>query len=818
MESTTAYLRTMRTRLTVYLLCIALIPTAVTLCFFTFLSQHILQELILTQNSPEALASFTQLRIVAALVIIATSLLVVFFTVIITRRISTPLENLTHAVRQMSAGHLDMRVTPTGEFDEINVLEVGFNEMADRLAQQVHQQEKLIQARTDQLVTAADVSRSIALLRDPGDLLPFIVRTIQERFKFYFVGIFILSEGKPELVLVAAAGHHSETRLESHTTLTIHSDSIIGQVSRTLAPYIASDVQQDPFHLSNPLLPDTQSEMALPLQLNGQLLGVLDLQASEHGRFEESDLYYLAGVADQVSVALENARLYNQTQQYARDMVQAREVAEAANQAKTRFLASMSHELRTPLNAILGFTQVLERDSNLTQRQMEYLGIVAHSGYHLLSLINDVLEMSKLEVGRVAMREDVFDMRQFLNGLSELFQLRATSKGVSLKVSQAGDVPAYIMADEGKLRQVLINLLGNSLKFTHTGGIHLRVGFEEGETAPRLHFVVEDTGSGIDHTALDEVFKPFVQTTAGEKQAEGTGLGLAITRQYIHLMGGEISIQSNLGEGTVVQFYIPFQVATAVEVQKGWQGQRVVSIRAPLNGTEQPYRILVVDDRYENRLLLREWLTAVGFVVREADDGREAVAVWHEWRPHLIWMDMRMPVMDGYEASRLIKSSVAGQETVIIALTASTANSERALVLSSGCDDFVRKPVREALIFEKMAEYLNLQYEYALPPASLTPASGLRGNGDTAVSEQTLVLHLAQLSPRQKHALLNAANALDMEATHQVIEAIQQSTPPLADQLAELVNNFRFDSLQNLLNEALNDATEKQLSGRHPDR
>ena len=814
MESTKVYLRSMRTRLTVYLLCIALIPTAVTLCFFTLISQHIIQELILTQSKTEALAYFAHLRTVALGGTIATALLVILFTVIVTRRISTPLESLTHAVRQMSAGNLDIRVTTKGQFDEIAVLEVGFNEMANQLAHQVHQQERLIQARTDQLITAADVSRNIAMLRDSDDLLTFIVRTIQERFQFYFVGIFILSEGKPELVLVAAAGHHSTTRLKNHTILALDSESIIGQVSRTLSPYIASDVRQDPFHLSNPLLPDTQSEMALPLQLNGQLLGVLDLQASEHGRFEKSDLYYLAGVADQVSVALENARLYNQTQQYARDMVQAREVAEAANQAKTRFLASMSHELRTPLNAILGFTQVLERDANLTQRQKEYLEIVSHSGYHLLSLINDVLEMSKLEVGRVAVREDVFDMRQFLHGLSELFQLRATSKGVSLKVSQAADVPTYIMADEGKLRQVLINLLGNSLKFTQKGGIHLRVGFEEGETAPCLHFVVEDTGSGIHHAALDEVFKPFVQTTAGEKQAEGTGLGLAITRQYIHLMGGEISIQSNLGQGTVVQFYVPFQVATAVEMKKGWQGQRVVSIRAPLNGIEQSYRILVADDRYENRLLLREWLTAVGFVVREASDGRETVAVWQEWRPHLIWMDMRMPLMDGYEASRLIKSSVAGQETVIIALTASMAGSERALVLSSGCDDFVRKPVREALIFEKMAEHLNLQYQYALPPASGSPE-----NGDTAVSNhQRLAQHLAQLSPKQQHALRQSANALDMEAAYQAIAIIQQSAPPLAAQLAELVNNFRFDTLQNLLNEALNDATEKQLSGRHPDR
>lgn len=812
-----AFLRPMRTRLTVYLLLIALIPTAVTVCFFTLLAQNIIAAFVPAANQVEALAHLSHVGKIALFATLVNALLVIFFTVVMTRRISLPLEKLTTAVGQMSSGNLDVRVTATNQFDEIDLLEAGFNEMANQLAQQLQEQDQLIQARTDQLMTAADVSRQIVQLQDPRDLLPFIVRTIQERFQFYFVGIFRVSEDRREQVLVAAAGHNSYVRLTNNTRIPIESHSIIGQVSRTLAPYIASDVRQDPFHLANPLLPNTQSELALPLQLNGQLLGVLDLQASEQGRFEASEIYYLLVVADQVSVALENARLFNEVQAYARDMVQAREVAEAANQAKTRFLANMSHELRTPLNAILGFTQVLERDGNLTKRQRDYLGIISRSGYHLLGLINDVLEMSKVEVGRVAVQEDVFYMPQFLQGVGEMFQLRAESKGLVLRVSQAGDVPPYIRADEGKLRQVLINLLGNALKFTQTGGISLRVGYEAGETAPCLHFAVEDTGSGIPHAALEEVFKPFVQTTVGAAQGEGTGLGLAITRQYIHLMGGEISIQSDLNHGTVVQFYIPFQTATAVDVQKGWQAQRIVGVRASSrqreNGTAVSYRILVADDQQENRLLLREWLTAVGFAVREAADGREAVAIWNDWQPHLIWMDMRMPVMDGYEASRLIKSSVMGQETVIIALTASTAETERALVLSSGCDGLVRKPVREPLIFEKMAEHLHLQYEYAHPAPLLSPSlPPVAPEGHTAVANPTLITLLTHLTPAQRQALRHAAHALDMEAAYQAIGTVQKTNPTLAQYLEELVNNFRFDALQTVLNEAFNDATDTELS------
>jgi signal transduction histidine kinase/CheY-like chemotaxis protein len=767
---------------------------------------------IASQDTAEALSGISQLQTLAVIVVLAISLMVVLLAIWIARQISVPLETLTEAVTRMSSGDLDIRVAQTEQFDEIEVLEAGFNEMATQLAQQVHAQDQVIQARTDQLVTAADVSRSIIVLRDPNELLSMIVTTIQQRFQLYFVGIFLMSEDQTELKLVAASGHNSDVRLATENLLPLDEHSIIGQVSRTLEPYVATHTQHDPHHLDNPLLPDTQSELALPLHLDGHLLGVLDLQANQPHHFEVNDLHYLHIVADQVSVALENARLFNQSQQYARDMAQARETAEAANQAKTRFLANMSHELRTPLNAILGFTQVLERDANLTSRQEEYLRIIARSGYHLLDLINDVLEMSKLEVGRVAVHETAFNLHQFLENLYEMFQLRAESNGVELTVSKTTEVPIYISTDEGKLRQVIINLLGNALKFTKEGGISLRVGYEDGETAPRLHFVVEDTGSGIAYTDLDDVFKPFVQTAAGQEQAEGTGLGLAITRQYIHILGGEISIQSNVGQGTVVQFYLPIQVATAVDVGQGWQTQRVIGIR-PMrpNGIAPQYRILVADDRAENRLLMREWLTAVGFDVREAVHGRDAVAIWQEWRPHLIWMDMRMPEMDGYEASRLIKSSVVGQETVIIALTASTAESERALVLSSGCDDFVRKPVREAIIFEKIAEHLDLQYQYARPDQAIHAVETL-GNDATAVGDEKLVQQLTFLSDAERAALLNASSTLDLEAAYKIITTIQQSDPIFAQQLQEMVDNFRFDALQSILHKAIHNAGQQHLS------
>jgi PAS domain S-box-containing protein len=483
---------------------------------------------------------------------------------------------------------------------------------------------------------------------------------------------------------------------------------------------------------------------------------------------------------------------------------EAKIAAESSNRTKSQFLANMSHELRTPLNIILGFTQLLSRDRLLTAQQQEHLDTITRSGEHLLGLINDVLEMSKIEAGRVSFNETSFDLYRQLNTLNEMWQPKATAKGLQLTVERQADVPQYISTDESKLRQILMNLLSNAIKFTDGAGrVSLRVsksdvgrrhrGSEDSTpsslvSSPHLCFEVEDTGAGIAPDELKILFNAFSQTETGRKSQKGTGLGLAISREFVQLMGGELTIETQVGQGTTFRFDIPLLVATTVEDSPQQTHQRVIGL-----ALDQPhYRLLVVEDCPDNRQLLVKLLESIGFEVRQAENGREAIALWESFAPHLIWMDLRMPVMDGYEATRQIKS----QTTVIIALTASAFEEEREMALSAGCDDFVRKPFREEEIFEKMSHYLGVRYRYeslVLPAKS----DGTRSNG-TPSDATTALLLLEKMPAEWRSQLYQAATQVDAEQITQLIRQIPPEYSDLALVIADLANHYRFDQLVEL--------------------
>jgi two-component system sensor histidine kinase ChiS len=498
------------------------------------------------------------------------------------------------------------------------------------------------------------------------------------------------------------------------------------------------------------------------------------------------------------------------------ELQHSKEAAEAANRAKSVFLANMSHELRTPLNAILGFTQLMRRDPNLTADQGENLDIVGRSGEHLLGLINSVLEMSKIEAGRVVLSEQEFDLYRLLDGLEEMFRLRAEGKGLALALDRAPEVPQYVRADEGKIRQVLMNLLGNAVKFTPSGGVILRVFCADKvagrevprQSACRLVFEVEDTGPGISPQDLEGVFKPFVQaTTNGDlisrlQAQEGTGLGLSISRQYARLMGGDVTVSSELGRGSVFCFNALVEPVSAEAVRPARPWRRVVGLQPG----QPAYRLLTVDDKEVNRKLLVKILVPLGFEVREAANGQEALEIWESWSPQLIWMDMRMPGMDGYQATRRIKSTTKGQATVIVAVTASALEEDRTIILSEGCDGYIRKPFQEEEILEALKKHLGVQFVYKeLEGAGGrhgAPGGPAVGAGRLGVDDPERVRELAAQTSDWRLRTQQAAILGDVGLLLLLVDEIKGAYPVLVEALAGLARNFEHEQIIALIQQA----------------
>jgi two-component system sensor histidine kinase/response regulator len=540
---------------------------------------------------------------------------------------------------------------------------------------------------------------------------------------------------------------------------------------------------------------EARAYIIVPIFSNNSLWGLLAVyQNSAPRQWKSTEVNIAVQIGNQLGIALQQVELLDRTQKQSVELQKALLAADTANRAKSEFLANMSHELRTPLNAIIGFTQILSADKSLSSENREYINIINRAGEHLLALINEILEMSKIEAGRTTLNNSEFDLLYFLSGLQQMLQLKAESKGLKLKFEYNHNLPNHICTDEGKLRQILLNLLGNAIKFTEAGTVTLRVKIQNNEPAINQHkliFEIEDTGHGIAPEDISLIFEPFKQTANGSQVSQGTGLGLAISRKYAQLMGGDIQVSSNLGVGSLFTFDVTI---TQVANSKFKTPKSQLEIVALQQQQPQP-KILVADDMADSRLLLIRILTDMGFSVDSVTNGQEAVNLSQIWQPNLILMDMRMPVMDGLVATKKIKS-LLGKETKVIALTASAFEENRQAILASGCDDFLAKPITREILLKKISQHLEVEYIYQ--PQSSNELSPIQKQENKNINEEEIQKLLLQTSSDWRRKVNQSATECNDDIILELIAQIKDEYPQLAQAIEDLTMNFQFKKIMQL--------------------
>ncbi|MCC0178365.1 response regulator [Waterburya agarophytonicola K14] len=464
------------------------------------------------------------------------------------------------------------------------------------------------------------------------------------------------------------------------------------------------------------------------------------------------------------------------------ELATALQEAKAANNVKNIFFSQMTHELRTPMNAILGFIQLMQRDSSLNSEHQEQLRIISHSGEHLMALINDVLEVSKIEAGRLVLTKNNFDLYRMLKGIEEMLNIKAQANNINFVIQRNDLVPQYIQTDDQKLQQVLINLLANAVKFTPKGQVSLKIGYNP-QKPNQLDFGVEDTGYGIAPEELSDLFVPFVQTKTGSQSHSGTGLGLSISQQYVKLMGGEIKVTSQVDRGSSFSFSI--QIEIGEPIAQSSEFLRVIGLQP----NQIIPKILIAEDRWENRQFLVRLLEIVGFEVKEAIDGIEAIAIWSDWLPDLILMDLQMPVMDGYEAIQHIKRT--DKSVVIIAITASQFKEQKQFILSSGCDDLLNLPFQEEELWLKIAHHLKVAYIYETPVRTIS--TGSQSQRKTIDPKMLTIMSSEWIEQLNYYA--TAANTKEI---YSLLEQVPQQNADLVLAISSLVDDFCFEKIIHL--------------------
>jgi PAS domain S-box-containing protein len=567
-------------------------------------------------------------------------------------------------------------------------------------------------------------------------------------------------------------------------------DEALGKTSVELDLY--EDPKDRELVLSKLKTEGSVRDMELKVQKKNGALAIVSISLSP---LDTGEVPHILGVARDITEQRRAQEELERHRKHLEDLVRertaelhaARHAAENASRAKSDFLANMSHEIRTPMNAVLGFAQLLLRDPATTPTQRRHLETISRSGDHLLSLIDGILQLAKVESGRMSLVETTFDLWALVDEVECLFGQRAMEKGLELVVERREDVPRLVLADEGKLRQVLSNLLSNALKFTSQGGVALRACAQGPTYATKLVVEVEDTGAGIAPEEMSRLFNKFEQTATGRASGKGTGLGLAISRQLLELMGGKIEAKSTLGHGSTFRFEIPVGEGDASAIERKTTLGYVGQIRSASPGK----RVLVVDDLDENRAFLTSLLDSIGFETRQASNGEEAVREFAIWSPHLIMMDIRMPQMDGIEAVRRVRAMPGGAEVRIMCVTASAFDEDRDAARHAGVDDFLSKPVREDALFEKLRTLLGVRYEYT----TTTPPSHPPARGRSSLTPTNVALVEPELREQLRQATLSA----DLDRMLVLIDRVKDQHTAAAAELEGLAKGFAYERILDVL-------------------
>ena len=517
------------------------------------------------------------------------------------------------------------------------------------------------------------------------------------------------------------------------------------------------------------VLPVAQPGVTLPT-------GLLVVGISPRRALNDTYRRFLSLVAGQIATAVANTRALEMERKRAEALAE-------LDRAKSQFLANMSHELRTPLNGILGYAQILKKSKTITDQQKNGLNIIHQCGEHLLNLINDVLDISKIEARKMELYPKNFHFPEFLEAIAEICRIRAEQKGIELIYETLTPIPKAVRADEKRLRQVLINLLGNAVKFTEQGYITFKVGYHQ----EKFRFQVEDTGIGIAKEKLEEIFLPFQQVGEKIRETEGTGLGLTISRQLAELMGGELKVESTLGKGSV--FWLDLDLP---EVE--WIDVADISENNIIGFKGLKRKILVVDDKWANRSVLVNMLEPLGFEVLEATNGLDGLNKAHQFQPDIILLDLVMPVMDGFEATRRLRMMPELQGVVVIAISASVFDFDHQQSREVGCDGFLPKPVREADLLEKVRVHLGLEWVYE----EIDTKVQLSSENSGLSTQDSLVVPPAQ----EVASLLDLAMRGDLKGIIQEttrLQELDQQWVPFATHLRQLAKSFKGKQIRQFL-------------------